>query len=121
MFLGLFHRSACRGWAGPVSTVQEIPRLHLFVDIDLVGDPLTCKSHSGHFVVLRSPNGTESPVLWGSKRQACVSRSPAEGQIVSAATLVFEDGIPLKHVLETLTGELSPPSFMKIIPQLCKS
>ena len=84
------------------------PSLHLFADTDLAGDPMSMKSHSGHFVAVIDEHGNMFPLHWSSKRQSCVSRSTTEAEIVSAATLVFEEGIPLNTVLQLRTHSEIP-------------
>jgi hypothetical protein len=102
--LGYVKGSVSLGVLGTVSGTEAIPRLNLFADADLAGDPLTMKSHSGHFVLIEDDEGTSFPILWGAKKQACVSRSTTEAEIVSAALLVFDDGIPIKTVMELVLG-----------------
>jgi len=50
---------------GTVSGTEAIPRLNLFADADLAGDPLTMKSHSGHFVLIEDDEGTSFPIFGG--------------------------------------------------------
>ena len=102
--LGYVKGSVSLGVLGTVSGTEAIPRLNLFADADLAGDPLTMKSHSGHFVLIEDDEGTSFPILWGAKKLACVSRSTTEAEIVSAALLVFDDGIPIKTVMELVLG-----------------
>ena len=100
--LGYVKGTVSLGIMGFVSPNPEVPTLLLYADADLAGDPLTMKSHSGHYVVIVDSHGTSFPVLWSAKKQSCVSRSTTEAEMVSAATLIFDDGIPIKTVLETL-------------------
>lgn len=101
--LGYVKGTTSFGLYGSVSSGHEIPRLHLFADADLAGDPLSMKSHSGHFVILRTAENS-FPLMWASRRQGCVSRSTTEAEIVSASVVVFEEGLPLKTALELITS-----------------
>ena len=93
------------GVHGTVIANEEVPRLHLFADADLAGDVMTMKSHSGHFIVVMDDEGTFFPLFWSSKRQSCVSRSTTEAEIVSASTLVFEEGLPMNTVPQMILKE----------------
>ena len=90
------------GLLGVVSSSLEVPSVHMYADADLAGDPITCKSHSGHFIILKTSDGRFFLIMWGAKKQSCVSRSTTEAEIVSASELVFSEGIPLKHLIEEL-------------------
>ena len=103
--LGYVKGSVDLGILGTVSAHQSIPRLDLYADADLAGDPMTMKSHSGHFVIIQDDHGTSFPIYWGAKKQSCVSRSTTEAEIVSASVLVFDEGIPIKTVMELVLGE----------------
>ena len=52
--------------------------------------------------MLQDDEGTFFSLLWSSKKQSCVSRSTTEAEIVSATTLVFDEGIPMKTLVEML-------------------
>ena len=106
--LGYVKGSVDLGLLGFVSYSLEIPRIHMYADADLAGDPLTCKSHSGHYIILKTSDGTFFPIMWGAKKQSRVSRSTTEAEIVSASELVFSEGIPLKHVMEELLQTTVP-------------
>ena len=93
------------GVHGTVIANEEVPRLHLFADADLAGDVMTMKSYSGHFIVVMDDDGTFFHLFWSSKRQSCVSRSTTEAEIVSASTLVFEEGLPMNTVLQMVLKE----------------
>lgn len=102
--LGYVKGTTTLGLLGTVSSSLEIPTLLLYADADLAGDPCTMKSHSGHYMVIVDSSGTKFPVMWSAKRQSCVSRSTTEAEIVSASTMIFDDGIPVKSVLELVLG-----------------
>ena len=102
--LGYVKGSVDLGVLGTISANHSIPRLDLFADADLAGDPMTMKSHSGHYVIIQDDHGTAFPIYWGAKKQACVSRSTTEAEIVSASVLVFEEGVPIKTVIELVLG-----------------
>ena len=102
--LGYVKHTFQMGLYGQVSTQTEIPRLHLFCDADLAGDPLSMKSHSGIFVVLQCESGTFFPLSWSAKKQTAVSRSTTEAEIVAANEIVFNEGIPVATVLELILG-----------------
>ena len=55
-------------------------------------------------MVIVDSSGTKFPVMWSAKRQSCVSRSTTEAEIVSASTVIFDDSIPVKSVLELVLG-----------------
>ena len=103
--LGYVKATIDLGVHGTVIANEEVPRLHLFADADLAGDVMTMKSHSGHFIVVMDDEGTFFPLFWSSKRQSCVSRSTTEAEIVSASTLVFEEGLPMNTVLQMVLKE----------------
>ena len=90
------------GLWGTVPKGPEIRGLRLHCDADLAGDAMTCKSHSGIFLVLASPQGDCFPLSWCSKRQTAVARSTTEADIASVNEGVFSEGIPFKQVLELL-------------------
>ena len=82
-----------------------VPKLNVYCDADLAGDHLTCKSHSGIYVVLDFGDGESSfPLSWSSKRQTAVARSTTEAELASANEGVFQDGIPIKILLERVLG-----------------
>lgn len=96
-------KSTCQfGLWGAVPQSPEIPVLRLYCDADLAGDIMTCKSHSGIYLVLTSPEGDFFPLSWCSKRQTAVARSTTEAEIASVNEGVFSEGIPFKQVLEIL-------------------
>ena len=96
------------GVLGFVANLLEVPRIHIYPYADLAGDPITCKSHSGHYIILKTSDGTFFPIMWGAKKQSCVSRSTTEAEIVSASELVFSEGIPLKDLMEELLQTTVP-------------
>ena len=110
--LGYVKGSVDLGLLGKVSASCSVPRLDLFADADLAGDPLTMKSHSGHLILLQDDQGTVFPLYWAAKKQACVSRSTTEAEIVSASILVFDEGIPIQSVLTLVLGE-TIPTFLR--------
>ena len=100
--LGYVKNTFEMGLWGVVSHQTAIPKLKLYCDADLAGDHLTCKSHSGIFVVIETEDGEIFPISWTSKRQSAVARSTTEAELASANECVFSDGIPIKTVLELL-------------------
>lgn len=45
------------------------------------------------------------PLSWTSKRQTAVARSLTEAELAAANEGVFQDGIPIKIILEKITKE----------------
>ena len=100
--LGYVKKTYQLGLWGVVSHEVRVPRLRLYCDSDLGGDPLTCRSHSGIFVVVEDAKGNLFPISWTAKRQTAVARSTTEAELASANEGVFNDGIPIKSLLEML-------------------
>lgn len=100
--VGYAKKTANLGLWGSVSFASPLPTIKFYCDSDLAGDVQTCKSHSGIFVALASDDGLLFPVSWTSKRQSAVSRSTTEAELASANEGVFQDGIPIKSILELI-------------------
>ena len=79
------------------------PTLRIYCDADLAGHPLTCKSHTGIFVILDFQGQATFPLSWGtSKRQSAVARSTTEAELASANEAVFQECFPIKTLLEEI-------------------
>eukprot|EP00435_Cladocopium_sp_Y103_P019517 s1470_g4.t1 len=87
-----------------IVSLAGVPKLNIYCDADLAGDHLTCKSHSGIYVVLDFGDGSGFPLSWSSKRQTAVARSTTEAELASANEGIFQDGIPIKILLERVLG-----------------
>jgi len=81
--------------------------LHLFVDADFAGSREHTKSTSGGFLALV---GEKSffPLAWVSKKQTSTSKSTAESELVSLSHSLFEEGIPMLNLWQTVTGRAIP-------------
>ena len=77
------------GWVGD-SPAQLFP--HFFADADFAGDVETQRSTSGYYSVIRGPHKS-FPISAGSKRQACVSHSTPEAELVAADYGLRTDGL----------------------------
>jgi len=77
--------------------------LMLFVDADFCGEKEDTKSTSGSYLVLKGPNSF-FPLWWSSKRQTSTSRSTTEAEVVSLASALFSEGLPMMSLWDMLTG-----------------
>ena len=77
------------GWVGdPFDKVG----LHLFADADFAGCTSTKRSTSGNHLQLRGPS-TWFPLAGVSKRQACISHSTPEAELVAATFALRHCGL----------------------------
>ena len=89
------------GWVGdPFDKVG----LHLFADADFAGCTSTKRSASGYHLQLQGPS-TWFPLSGVSKRQACVSHSTPEAELVAATFALRHCGLPALVLWDSL---LSP-------------
>ena len=94
-----------------VSQVSDPPAectLDLFCDADLGGCYFTAKSTSGLFLVVRGPKGTFFPIFWRSRRQQHVARSTADAELNSLSEGLYEELIPIHHLMTELLGTDAP-------------
>lgn len=77
--------------------------LALSPDADLAGDLSSTKSTSGMWLEIRSQDGKRSwPIAWYSKKQTATSGSTCESEVVSLATALKKEAIPVLDLLESL-------------------
>ena len=105
--LGYVKGTYSLGLWGVVQHTAILPTLKVYCDADLAGDPVTCKSHSGIYVVTEFEDGSVFPLSWTSKR---VVRSTTEAELASANEGIFQDAIPIKALLEAIQ-EVEVPTF----------
>ena len=86
------------GWVGdPVDKVG----LHLYADADFAGCTATKRSTSGYHLQLRGPS-TWFPLAGVSKRQACVSHSTLEAELVATTFALRHCGLPALVLWDSL-------------------
>ena len=88
---------------GRVNDLPAALKLLLFVDADFAGESDNARSTSGGFLILAGPN-TWFPLAWISKRQTSTSRSTTEAEIISLATSLFSEALPMLDLWDTLLG-----------------
>jgi hypothetical protein len=71
-------------------------------DADLNGDFSTSKSTSGTFLEIAGGDGRGVPICWGCTRQASTSVHTQEAEIVSLATSLRRDVIPLQFLMQLI-------------------
>ena len=81
---------------------DPLSQLHLrvFADADFAGDRCESRSTSGGVIALCGPN-SYFPVHWLSRKQTSTSRSTTESEVVSLATILFGEGLPMLSLAET--------------------
>ena len=78
------------GWVGDDPSALQP---HLFADADFAGCTATQRSTSGYHFAIRGPN-TCFPITGVTRKQACVSHSTPEAEIVSADLALRHSGLP---------------------------
>ena len=78
-------------------------KLGLYTDADHSSEMEHAKSTSGSLLVLEGPNSWW-PLSWASKKQTATSRSTTEAEIISLATGVFSDALPMQELAELVFG-----------------
>ena len=74
-------------------------------DADLANDLETSKSTSGLWLELQSACGTRCwPLSWRSKRQSSTASSTCEAEVISAATALKAEALPMLDLLEQALG-----------------
>ena len=74
-------------------------------DADLANDLETSKSTSGLWLELQSACGTRCwPLSWRSKRQGSTASSTCEAEVISAATALKAEALPMLDLLEQALG-----------------
>jgi len=77
-------------------------------DADLANDLETSKSTSGLWLELLSSDGLRSwPLGWKSKRQGSTASSTCESEVISAATALKGEALPMLDLLERFWAEPS--------------
>ena len=85
------------------AVVLETTELHVYADADLASCVHSARSTSGMMIILES-GASRWPIAWASRRQTSVARSTTEAEIISMASAVYSEGLPLLDFLEQLTG-----------------
>ena len=75
-------------------------RLTAWPDADLNGCHLTTKSTSGFFLELAGADGRGLPLSWGSKKQGATALHTAEAEMVSLASCLRSEAIPMQTLLQ---------------------
>ena len=88
---------------GHINDPLDKVELHLYVDADFAGSREDTKSTSGGFLVLSGEN-TFFPLSWSSKKQTSTSKSTAESELVSLSNNLFDEGIPMLKLWQTISG-----------------
>ena len=74
-------------------------------DADLAGDLESTKSTSGFWLELRSEDGKRCwPLSWRSKRQGSTASSTCEAEMISLATALKAEVLPMMELLEHALG-----------------
>ena len=92
---------------GYVNDPIESIHLKLYVDADFAGDREDTKSTSGGFLALAGDN-TFFPLAWVSKKQTSTSKSTAEAELVSLSYSLYEEGLPMLELWQTVSGTRTP-------------
>ena len=88
---------------GSLSTGDfENMKIVAWPDADLSGDPMDTKSTSGYFMELVGSDGRGMPLSWGAKKQGCTAVHTAEAEVVSLATCVRNEVLPMQSLLELI-------------------
>lgn len=95
-----------------VSDRQGI-RLVAWPDADLNGCYLTTKSTSGFFLELVGADGRSFPLNWGSKRQGGTAQHTAEAEVVSLASCLRSELIPMQSLLQQILQMAIPGDLME--------
>ena len=95
-----------------VSDRQNI-RLVAWPDADLNGCYLTTKSTSGFFLELVGADGRSFPLNWGSKRQGGTAQHTAEAEVVSLASCLRSELIPMQSLLQQILLMAIPGDLME--------
>ncbi|CAE7259976.1 unnamed protein product [Symbiodinium sp. CCMP2592] len=74
-------------------------RLGLYTDADHSSEIEHAKSTSGSLLVLEGPNSWW-PLSWASKKQTATSRSTTEAEIISLASGLFGEAMPMQELAE---------------------
>ena len=74
-----------------------------FVDAGFAGDLTDSKSTSGGLLALVGPH-TFVPLSWTCRKQACVSHSTTEAEMVAAFLGMSQEGLPLKDLVSAMRG-----------------
>jgi histone deacetylase 1/2 len=88
---------------GYVNDPLDKVELHLYVDADFAGSREDTKSTSGGFLALVGEN-TFFPLSWSSRKQTSTSKSTAESELVSLSNNLFDEGIPMLNLWQTISG-----------------
>ena len=86
----------------------EALTVHLYADTDLAGCPVTERSTSGFYLVVRGPN-TCFPSAYGCKRQTACANCTAESELTSMSYALRHCGLPSLMLWQTLL-----PNFQKV-------
>ena len=82
---------------------MEDLRLGLYTDADHSSEMEHTKSTSGSLLVLEGPNSWW-PLSWASKKQTATSRSTTEAEIISLASGLFGEALPMQELAELVFG-----------------
>jgi hypothetical protein len=93
--------------AGFVNDPIENVHLRLYVDADFAGSREDTKSTSGGFLALAGDN-TFFPLVWISKKQTATSKSTAESELVSLSYSLYEEGLPMLNLWQSVSGKHVP-------------
>ena len=88
--------------------------LAIFPDADLAGDLESTKSTSGLWLELRREDGKRCwPLPWRSKRQGSTASSTCEAEMISLATALKADVLPMMELLEHARGRPTRPRCLE--------
>ena len=102
-FICYMHSTPDLKLSGYINDPLDKVELCLYVDADFAGSREDTKSTSGGFLVLKGPN-TFFPLSWSSKKQTSTSKSTAESELVSLSNNLFDEGIPMLNLWQTISG-----------------
>ena len=74
-------------------------------DADLNGDIYTTKSTSGFWLELKGGGERRFPLGWGAKKKGSTALCTAEAEVISLASCVRNEAIPMLHLLDDLPQE----------------
>ena len=77
--------------------------IEAYPDADLAGDYMCAKSTSGYWVCLRSGKFSW-PLSWGVQKQGSTAQHTQEAEIVSFATVLRSDVIPIQELFAMCLG-----------------